>query len=167
MPALTPSTNALAVPAEIEPALPKRIPAVNQDSPPPTPADENAVIFIVQWMERGGGDPIGKEALLYPRGNIEELRKLRDLVMRLEIDPLIARTNQDLAASTPKFCSLCNNSGEYTHMKDVCPKLRAKAEREARQKEERRQEKKRIQEEEEAQKLLRYKISIGQVAVGD
>ena len=77
----------------------------------PTPADKNAVTFIVQWMERGGADPIGKHALLYPRGNEEELRRLRNLVTALEIDPLIARTNRDLAAIRPKYCTLCKTAG--------------------------------------------------------
>ena len=77
----------------------------------PTAADKNAVTFIVQWMEQGGADPTGKNALLYPKGNQEELRRLRYLVTALEIGPLIARTNRDLAAIRPKYCTLCKTTG--------------------------------------------------------
>lgn len=79
-------------------------------------------------MERGGADPIGKEPLLYPRGNVEELKKLRDLVTALGIDALIVRmdrdldttsrtgplvvpTNRNAAAVRPIFCTLCRTHG--------------------------------------------------------
>ena len=49
--------------------------AAAQTSPSPTFADKNAVMFIVQWMERGGADPSGKRPLLYPRGKTEKAQK--------------------------------------------------------------------------------------------
>lgn len=68
-------------------------------------------MFIVRWMERVGAYPIGKEPLLYPKGNEEELNRLQALVTKLEIDPLIARTNWDLAAMSPVFYYLCRTPG--------------------------------------------------------
>lgn len=106
-----PATNALASSSANKPALPNDAAAVSHENTSPTPSDKNAVMFIVQWMERGGADPIGKEPLLYPRGNLEMLQKLGNLVTMLGIDPLIARTKRDLAAIRPKFCTLCRTSG--------------------------------------------------------
>lgn len=60
-------------------------------------------MFIARWMERIGAYPIGKEPMLYPKGNVEELRRLQALVTKLENDPLIARKNRDLAAMSPAF----------------------------------------------------------------
>ena len=77
----------------------------------PTPADKDALRFVVQWMEGGGADPTGNNALLYPRGNEEELKRLRGLVTALEIGPLIARTNRDIAAIRPLYCTLCKTTG--------------------------------------------------------
>lgn len=68
-------------------------------------------MFIAQWMERVGADPIGKEPLLYPKGNEKELKRLQALVTKLEIDPLIARKNRDLAAMSPVFYYLCRTPG--------------------------------------------------------
>ena len=106
-----PSAHAQDALADNSPGLSNHAQTPSPGNLAPTPADKNAVAFIVQWMERGGADPIGKHALLYPSGNEEELRRLRHLVMALEIDPLIARTNRDLAAIRPKYCTLCKTTG--------------------------------------------------------
>ena len=106
-----PSPDAQATPAGTSSALSNDAQTPTPGNPAPSPADKNAVTFIVQWMEGGGADPAGKHALLYPRGNQEELRRLRGLVTALEIGPLIARTNRDLAAIRPKYCTLCKTTG--------------------------------------------------------
>ena len=103
--------NAQATLADNSPGLSNDAQTPSAGNLAPTPAEKNAVMFIVQWMEQGGADPTGKHALLYPRGNEEELRRLRDLVTALEIAPLITRTNRDLAAIRPKYCTLCKTTG--------------------------------------------------------
>ena len=101
-PATAPSVKATSSVNMLAPSI--DAPAAAEEDTSPTPADKNAVTFIVQWMERGGADPIGTGSLLYPRGNLEVLSRLRDLVTSLEIDHLIARTNRDVAAIRSAFC---------------------------------------------------------------
>lgn len=78
-------------------------------------------------MQRGGADPTGQNALLYPQGNPVALEKLHHLATTLGIDPLIARTHGDLAAARPlalpvvtptpgppKTCYKCGQQGYVT-----------------------------------------------------
>ena len=79
-------------------------PAASEPSVQPAdPVEKNTVKFLVQWMQRGGEDPVGANALLYPEGNRTVLLKLNQLVTSLEVDALIARTRRGLAlAPMPK-----------------------------------------------------------------
>ena len=89
VPSATPPDKALATVQDSTTISSPRTQAVD-------PVERNSVKFLVQWMQRGGTDPVGPNALLYPRGNPVALEKLQQLATSLEIDSLIARTTEDL-----------------------------------------------------------------------
>ena len=85
--------------------------ASNQSIPPPPPtlSDRDLLKFIVQWMEQGGADPKGNNAINYPKGYRPGLERLLAIAEMLEIDDLTKRINLDLGnIPTPtRYCPLC------------------------------------------------------------
>ena len=78
--------------------------------PPPPPQNKTALKFIVQWMEQGGADPKGKNAVPYPKGYREGLEKFLEIATMLEVSELVARLNGDLGkmpSPKPKRCPKC------------------------------------------------------------
>ena len=55
-----------------------------------------AVQFVIDWMNNGGMDATGSEAIAYPKGNLENLDKLRKLVDFLGVEKLVNGDIQDL-----------------------------------------------------------------------
>lgn len=87
------------------PATPDLIPP-----PPPPPSKRNALKFIVQWMEQGGADPKGKNAVPYPKGYRAGLETLLALASMLEISELMTRVSGDLGIiplPRPRRCPTC------------------------------------------------------------
>lgn len=81
--------------------------------PPPPPSYKNALKFVVQWMEQGGADPKGKNAVPYPRDYREGLERLVALANMLQVDELTTRLNRDLGeipVPRPKQCSKCRKT---------------------------------------------------------
>ena len=68
----------------------------NVPPPPPRPSYQTALKFVVQWMEKGGADPVGNNAVPYPRGYREGLQRILTLTDMLQIGELNARVAQDL-----------------------------------------------------------------------
>ena len=78
--------------------------------PPPPPSGKKALKFIVQWMEAGGAEPRGAQAVLYPRRYRPALEKILDIASKLEINDLVTRVKCDLGrlrAPRPKKCPTC------------------------------------------------------------
>lgn len=81
--------------------------------PPPLPSYKDALKFIIQWMEGGGADPKGRNAVPYPSGYRAGLERLMTLVCILEVDELITRINRDLGmipVPRPKKCPVCRRT---------------------------------------------------------
>lgn len=84
--------------------------SANVPPPPPRPSYKSALKFVVQWMDKGGADPVGYNAVPYPNGYREGLERLLTLANMLEIGELHARVKRDLGAIPvlkPKICSRC------------------------------------------------------------
>lgn len=96
------------------PDLPPTAPDSNNiPPPPPRPSYQTALKFVVQWMEKGGADPVGNNAVPYPKGYREELERLLILTNMLEIGELSARVARDLGAiPNPKAkpCPTCKGT---------------------------------------------------------
>ena len=113
MPAPTSSPNALVAPSGSAPQLTDDASADTQENPKPTSTDKNAVMFVVQWMERGRADAVGKEPLLYPGGNVKELQRLRYLVTALGVDPLLSGRKGTLPLLSPNSVPCARRQGKY------------------------------------------------------
>ena len=91
-----------------EPASPGLLPP-----PPPPPSGKFALKFIIQWMEAGGAEPKGIQAVPYPRGYRPGLEKILAIASKLEISELVTRVKCDLGkmrAPKPKKCPACKKS---------------------------------------------------------
>ena len=90
---------------------PGNAPATNQGIPPPpqSPSNKDIMKFVIQWMEQGGADPKGNNAVNYPRGYRPGLERLLALTQMLEIDDLTDRINLDLGnmPQPVRFCPIC------------------------------------------------------------
>ncbi|KAL9134222.1 MAG: hypothetical protein Q9175_004598 [Cornicularia normoerica] len=114
-----PAGTAPAAPSTTTSAtIPGSAPATTPRTQAIDPLEKNTVKFLIQWMQRGGADPVGPNALIYPQGNPAALGKLHQLAVSLKIDPLIARTNvptasanRQSAARRPKACYKCGQQG--------------------------------------------------------
>ena len=85
-----------------------------EETPPPTVlvANNLALRFVVQWMEEGGADPSGNNAVPYPQTR-QGLQRLLALAEALEIRELGARLRIDLErlhARRPRRCPTCHNA---------------------------------------------------------
>ena len=72
-------------------------------------SDKDLLKLIVQWMEQGGAEPKGKNAINYPKGYRPGLERLLAFAEMLEIDELINRIKLDLG-NIPRpirYCALC------------------------------------------------------------
>lgn len=104
-PPAAPSVSQSAPDSGNAPATPDLIPP-----PPPPPSKRNALKFIVQWMEQGGADPKGKNAVPYPKGYRAGLETLLALASMLEISELMTRVSGDLGIiplPRPRRCPMC------------------------------------------------------------
>ena len=75
-------------------------------------ANKLALKFVVQWMEEGGADPSGNNAVPYPKTR-SGLGRLLALAEMLEIRELAGRVSNDLEripARRPKRCGMCHNA---------------------------------------------------------
>lgn len=88
---------------------------VTAETVPPTTAlaaNKIALKFVVQWMEEGGADPSGNNAVPYPKTR-SGLGRLLALAEMLEIRELAGRVSNDLEripARRPKRCGWCHNA---------------------------------------------------------
>ena len=103
--ASTQATSSDAPPA----ALPAPQPAPKSSMSIPPSMNKLALKFVVQWMEQGGADPQGKNAMPYPktRPGLELLLALAEM---LQVAELIDRVKLDLGevpAPAPIRCSTC------------------------------------------------------------
>lgn len=104
-PPAAPSVSPSAPSSEDLPATPGLIPP-----PPPPPSKKEALKFIIQWMEQGGADPKGKNAVPYPKGYRAGLETLLALASMLEISELMTRVSGDLGIiplPRPRRCPTC------------------------------------------------------------
>ncbi|KAL9073816.1 MAG: hypothetical protein Q9161_002648 [Pseudevernia consocians] len=105
-PVPTPPPTPRAVPQP--PPTPQAIPP-----PPPMPSNKDALKFLVQWMEHGGADPRGKNAVPYPKGFRAGLEKLLEVASKLEVQELVTRVKRDLGRTPvpkPRKCSVCRRT---------------------------------------------------------
>ena len=105
MPPAAPTVSQSAANSVNAPATPDLIPP-----PPPPPSKRNALKFIVQWMEQGGADPKGKNAVPYPKGYRAGLETVLALANMLEISELMTRVSGDLGIippPRPRKCPTC------------------------------------------------------------
>ena len=75
--------------------------------PPPPPSGKTALKFIIQWMEAGGAEPRGIQAVPYPKGYRPGLEKILAIASKLEISDLVSRVRCDLGKVRPKKCGRC------------------------------------------------------------
>lgn len=132
-PPAAPSPQATqAVPiAGREPAFPSLVPP-----PPPPPSGKTALKFIIQWMEAGGCEPRGIQAIPYPSDYRPALEKILAVASNLEINELVTRVKNDLGMRAPKpkkcptckklehpgkECQSCFHCGDYNHRIRDCP----------------------------------------------
>ena len=88
-----------------EPAFPNLVPP-----PPPPPSGKTALKYIIQWMEAGGWEPRGINAVVYPRDYRPALEKILAIASMLEVSELVTRLRTDLGrvrAPRPKKCPDC------------------------------------------------------------
>ena len=94
-------------------------PVTSQSIPPPPPPLSYSILlkFLIQWMEQGGADPKGKNAVPYPAKYREGLERLLYLAKYLEVKELVPRVSRDLGEiplpkpqqlnTRPKICLTC------------------------------------------------------------
>ncbi|KAF6238890.1 hypothetical protein HO173_002762 [Letharia columbiana] len=145
------------------PATPGLIPP-----PPPPPSKKEALKFIIQWMEQGGADPKGKNAVPYPKGYRAGLETLLALASMLEISELMTRVSGDLGIiplprprrcptckrveHPGKECQTCWECNDVGHRRANCPKAyQAFLEREARREQKAEHERLRLEGQERAE----------------
>lgn len=96
------------------PNPPRTAPASdNVPSPPARPSYQTALEFVVQWMEKGGADPFGNNAVPYPKGYREGLERILTLTNMLQMGELHARVAQDLGVipdPKAKPCPRCKGT---------------------------------------------------------
>lgn len=88
---------------------PEDIPVPSEPIPPPPPPPSNrtALKFIVQWMEQGGADPNGNNAVPYPKGYRAGLEKVLAIATMLQVSELVTRLKRDLGRMPPRRCPTC------------------------------------------------------------
>ena len=79
---------------------------------PPVPRSElerKALKFVVQWMEKGGADPHGDNAVPYPklRPGLELLLALAETLQVKELADRLSRDLGRISAPRPKKCTKC------------------------------------------------------------
>ena len=106
---LPPEPAAVSSVGSSAPNLINAPPAAQGISPIPTsPSNKDLLKFVIQWMEQGGADPRGSNAVAYPRGNRPALEKLSSIAQMLEVEELSPRVNRDLG-NTPAPILYCSN----------------------------------------------------------
>ena len=78
--------------------------------PPPPPSGKTALKFIIQWMEAGGAEPRGLQAIPYPRDYRPAQDKILALARMLEISELVTRIGYEtgrVRAPERRKCPLC------------------------------------------------------------
>ena len=85
-----------------------------ENVPPPTAlaANKLALKFVVQWMEEGGADPSGNNAVPYPktRSGLERLLALAEMLEIRELAGRVSKNLERIRARRPKRCERCHNA---------------------------------------------------------